>query len=70
LILARTIILDVFTNEALANNYIDYMKKEGFEFASRQQEESMGSGSTDMGNITYAINFFFICTQTASVILY
>lgn len=31
------------------------MKAEGFKFFIRQEEESQGTGSTDMGNVTYAV---------------
>jgi hypothetical protein len=31
------------------------MKKEGEHFYSRQKEESIVTGSTDMGNITYVV---------------
>lgn len=46
---------DVFTNEVLAETYRDHMKTEGVQFYPRQMEESIVSGSTDMGNITYAV---------------
>ncbi|KAG2212110.1 hypothetical protein INT46_006027 [Mucor plumbeus] len=46
---------DVFTNEVLAENYKDHMKAEGVVFHSRQEEESVVTGSTDMGNITYVV---------------
>lgn len=31
------------------------MKAEGVSFFTRQEEESVTSGSTDMGNVTYAL---------------
>ncbi|CAO3643300.1 unnamed protein product [Mucor hiemalis] len=46
---------DVFTNEVLADQWIGHMKDLGFKFFTRQEEESMVSGSTDMGNFTNAI---------------
>lgn len=55
ILLTRTISIDVFTNEVLAETYKDHMKAEGVQFHPRQMEESIVSGSTDMGNITYAV---------------
>ncbi|KAI8071954.1 hypothetical protein BDF21DRAFT_366297 [Thamnidium elegans] len=46
---------DVFTNEEFALNWIEHMKAEGVSFYTRQEEESVTSGSTDMGNVTYAL---------------
>ncbi|GAA5816020.1 hypothetical protein MFLAVUS_009542 [Mucor flavus] len=46
---------DVFTNEEFALNWIEHMKAEGVSFFTRQEEESVTSGSTDMGNVTYAV---------------
>lgn len=46
---------DVFTNEVFADLWIKHMKDLGFKFFSRQEEESIVSGSTDMGNFTNAV---------------
>lgn len=55
LIFAFPFLLDVFTNEEFALNWIKHMNAEGVNFSSRQEEESVTSGSTDMGNVTYAL---------------
>jgi hypothetical protein len=55
LLLIRREIIDVFTNEILAETYIQHMKDQGEQFHSRQEEEAIVTGSTDMGNITYVV---------------
>lgn len=47
--------VDVFTNEVFADLWIGHMKDLGFKFFARQEEESLVSGSTDMGNFTNAV---------------
>lgn len=46
---------DVFMNDALALNYKHYMEKEGITYRSRIDEEQTSTGSTDMGNFSYAV---------------
>ncbi|KAI8060484.1 hypothetical protein BC940DRAFT_311898 [Gongronella butleri] len=45
---------DVVQNEILADAYAYYMEKAGIKFAPRSEQEKMASGSTDMGNVSYA----------------
>lgn len=51
----NSLLLDVFNNEILAEDYIKYMKEEGEIFAPRSTEETLVSGSTDFGNISYQV---------------
>ncbi|KAI8884869.1 hypothetical protein K501DRAFT_284675 [Backusella circina FSU 941] len=46
---------DIFQNDYLGNTFIDYARAEGFTIFPREQEEQIVSGSSDMGNITYAV---------------
>ncbi|KAI9492013.1 hypothetical protein BDB00DRAFT_766227 [Zychaea mexicana] len=46
---------DVFQNSELGYSYIDYMKQEGAQFFPRSVEETVVSGSTDMGNFSYVV---------------
>ena len=39
----------------IADQWIGHMKDLGFSFFTREQEESIVSGSTDMGNFTNAV---------------
>lgn len=46
---------DVFMNDAMALRYKHYMEEEGIEYDSRVKEEETSTGSTDMGNFSYAV---------------
>ncbi|KAL7309984.1 hypothetical protein PS15m_010798 [Mucor circinelloides] len=46
---------DVFMNDAMALNYKHYMEQEGITYKSRFDEEQTSTGSTDMGNFSYAV---------------
>lgn len=35
--------------------YANYMKKQGVKFLSRERQEALPGGSTDMGNVSYAL---------------
>ncbi|KAJ2962902.1 hypothetical protein NQZ79_g1934 [Umbelopsis isabellina] len=49
------IVEDVFQNTTLADNYVELMTQEGVKFHSREWEEQQATGSTDFGNISYAV---------------
>ncbi|KAF9204362.1 hypothetical protein BGZ49_005376 [Haplosporangium sp. Z 27] len=46
---------DVLVNEHLASKFEQVMGKLGLKYASKADQESKPAGSTDMGNLTYAI---------------
>ncbi|CDS10946.1 hypothetical protein LRAMOSA03211 [Lichtheimia ramosa] len=46
---------DVFQNEPLAETYKHFMEAQGIKFFPKSLEESVVSGSTDMGNFSYAV---------------
>lgn len=46
---------DVFMNDTLALRYKHYMEEEGIEYEPRMAEEQTSTGSTDMGNFSYAV---------------
>lgn len=49
------VLLDVFQNEPLAETYKHFMEAQGIKFFPKSLEESVVSGSTDMGNFSYAV---------------
>lgn len=49
------ILLDVFQNEPLAETYKHFMEAQGIKFFPKSLEESVVSGSTDMGNFSYVV---------------
>ncbi|KAF8954448.1 hypothetical protein BGZ46_002913, partial [Entomortierella lignicola] len=46
---------DILTNDPLARKFEHYMNAQGLEYPSKQEQMSKLSGSTDMGNLTYAL---------------
>ncbi|KAF9974108.1 hypothetical protein BGZ73_002606 [Actinomortierella ambigua] len=44
---------DIITNNPLAESFIAHMGTMGLKYASKQEQQSKLSGSTDMGNLTY-----------------
>ncbi|CAO3563782.1 unnamed protein product [Mortierella alpina] len=46
---------DILTNDSLAKKFESYMNAQGLTYASKQEQLSKLSGSTDMGNLTYAL---------------
>ncbi|KAF9103302.1 hypothetical protein BGX29_003520 [Mortierella sp. GBA35] len=46
---------DILTNEHLVGKFEKWMNSQGLKYASKAQQQSKLSGSTDMGNITHAI---------------
>ncbi|KAF9339832.1 hypothetical protein BGZ91_004565 [Linnemannia elongata] len=46
---------DILTNEHLVVRFEKWMNSQGLKYASKAQQQSKLSGSTDMGNITHAI---------------
>ncbi|KAF9095250.1 hypothetical protein BGX27_001304 [Mortierella sp. AM989] len=46
---------DILTNDPLARKFEHYMNAQGLHYASKQEQMSKLSGSTDMGNLTYAL---------------
>ncbi|KAG0316716.1 hypothetical protein BGZ97_006434 [Linnemannia gamsii] len=46
---------DIITNDPLARKFEHYMNHQGVKYASKQEQMSKLSGSTDMGNLTYAL---------------
>ncbi|KAF9924831.1 hypothetical protein FBU30_005263 [Linnemannia zychae] len=46
---------DILTNEHLVGKFERWMNSQGLHYASKAQQQSKLSGSTDMGNITHAI---------------
>ncbi|KAG0277995.1 hypothetical protein BGZ95_004933 [Linnemannia exigua] len=46
---------DILTNEHLVGKFEKWMNNQGLKYASKAQQQSKLSGSTDMGNITHAI---------------
>ncbi|KAF9548687.1 hypothetical protein EC957_005926 [Mortierella hygrophila] len=46
---------DILTNEQLVVRFEKWMNSQGLKYASKAQQQSKLSGSTDMGNITHAI---------------
>ncbi|KAF9279829.1 hypothetical protein BGZ68_007667 [Mortierella alpina] len=46
---------DILTNDPLAKKFEHYMNAQGLKYASKQEQLSKLSGSTDMGNLTYAL---------------
>ncbi|KAF9353018.1 hypothetical protein BGX26_009203 [Mortierella sp. AD094] len=46
---------DILTNEHLAIKFEQIMNSLGLKYASKQEQQSKPSGSTDMGNLTYAM---------------
>lgn len=49
------IYIDVFMNTTLAEYYKQLMEEQGVEYRSQAEEEKIVGGSTDMGNISYAV---------------
>ena len=47
--------VDILTNDPLAKKFEHYMNAQGLKYASKQEQLSKLSGSTDMGNLTYAL---------------
>lgn len=54
----------------MAETYAKYMRKAGIEFPSKAFQESIQGGSTDMGNVSYAVPtihpMYSIHTQAAN----
>ncbi|KAG0315344.1 hypothetical protein BGZ99_007516 [Dissophora globulifera] len=46
---------DILTNDPLARKFEHYMNEQGVKYATKEQQQSKLSGSTDMGNLTYAL---------------
>ncbi|KAG0208919.1 hypothetical protein BGX28_000238 [Mortierella sp. GBA30] len=46
---------DILTNDPLAEKFEYYMNAQGLTYVSKQEQLSKVSGSTDMGNLTYAL---------------
>ncbi|KAF9193450.1 hypothetical protein BGZ51_003254 [Haplosporangium sp. Z 767] len=46
---------DIVTNDPLARKFVEYMNAQGLQYPSKQEQLSKLSGSTDMGNLTYAM---------------
>ncbi|KAF9281046.1 hypothetical protein BGZ88_011845 [Linnemannia elongata] len=46
---------DIITNDPLARKFEHYMNNQGVKYGSKQEQMSKLSGSTDMGNLTYAL---------------
>ncbi|KAF9411655.1 hypothetical protein BGZ94_001279 [Podila epigama] len=46
---------DILTNDHLAQKFEKYMNAQGLRYPSKQEQQSKLSGSTDMGNLTYAL---------------
>ncbi|KAI8599488.1 hypothetical protein EDD21DRAFT_379703 [Dissophora ornata] len=46
---------DILTNDALARKFEQYMNAQGVQYPTKEQQQSKLSGSTDMGNLTYAM---------------
>ncbi|KAG0239227.1 hypothetical protein BGW41_007843 [Actinomortierella wolfii] len=44
---------DIITNNPLAESFIEHMGVMGLKYASKEEQQSKLSGSTDMGNMTY-----------------
>ncbi|KAH8549592.1 hypothetical protein BGW37DRAFT_107593 [Umbelopsis sp. PMI_123] len=49
------IVEDVFQNDTLAAHFMDFMENEGVKFEPKEWQEKQASGSTDFGNISYAV---------------
>jgi metal-dependent amidase/aminoacylase/carboxypeptidase family protein len=49
------ITLDVFMNESMALYFKEQMEDQGIHYQPRSDEEQVVSGSTDMGNFSYAV---------------
>lgn len=48
-------VIDVLTNDPLAEKFEHYMNAQGLHYSSKAEQQSKLSGSTDMGNLTYAM---------------
>ncbi|KAK3844048.1 MAG: hypothetical protein J3R72DRAFT_439659 [Linnemannia gamsii] len=46
---------DIITNDPLARKFEHYMNTQGLKYASKEEQQSKLSGSTDMGNLSYAL---------------
>ncbi|KAF9277802.1 hypothetical protein BGZ74_003256 [Mortierella antarctica] len=46
---------DILTNNHLADKFEHYMNSQGLHYPSKAEQQSKLSGSTDMGNLTYAL---------------
>ncbi|KAG0251714.1 hypothetical protein BG011_007427 [Mortierella polycephala] len=46
---------DIVTNDPLTGKFVKYMNAQGLQYPSKQEQLSKLSGSTDMGNLTYAM---------------
>ncbi|KAG0035405.1 hypothetical protein BGZ82_005297 [Podila clonocystis] len=46
---------DILTNNQLADKFESYMNAQGIHYPSKAEQQSKLSGSTDMGNLTYAL---------------
>ncbi|KAF9204175.1 hypothetical protein BGZ59_001217 [Podila verticillata] len=46
---------DILTNNHLADKFESYMNAQGLHYPSKAEQQSKLSGSTDMGNLTYAL---------------
>ncbi|KAF9423767.1 hypothetical protein BGZ76_003614 [Entomortierella beljakovae] len=47
--------MDILTNDHLARKFEKYMNSQGLHYPSKEEQMSRLSGSTDMGNLTYAL---------------
>ncbi|KAG0008144.1 hypothetical protein BGZ80_003807 [Entomortierella chlamydospora] len=47
--------MDILTNDPLARKFEHFMNAQGLKYAPKQEQQSKVSGSTDMGNVTYAL---------------
>ncbi|KAF9391937.1 hypothetical protein BGX21_011119 [Mortierella sp. AD011] len=47
--------MDILTNDPLARKFEHFMNAQGLKYAPKQEQQSKVSGSTDMGNVTYAV---------------
>ncbi|ORX60595.1 hypothetical protein DM01DRAFT_1380891 [Hesseltinella vesiculosa] len=47
--------MDMIQNTILADTYAYYMEKEGVTFPPKYEQEKVGLGSTDMGNVSYSV---------------
>jgi len=46
---------DILTNNHLADKFEHYMNAQGLHYPSKAEQQSKLSGSTDMGNLSYAL---------------
>ena len=59
------IILDVFANDAMIQEFKKYQEQEGVKFPSRAEEERTTTGSTDFGNFSYVGECFFLNSSSS-----